>query len=324
MRYRWLDLETDDATRRLAERLEPGAAHRPLVVFPDGGHLAEPTRAELAAHRVADARRAAPATTCWWSAVGRPAWLPASTARRAVAQARRFGAEVLAPRRSARSRKRRYRVLELADDSELTSQAPLIATGVAYRQLQLPNAEQRSGAGLYYGSATTEALALRASDVYILGGANSAGQAAVYLSRYARSVTRLVRRCSLSASMSRYLIDQIAETSNIQVRPCMQVIALHGVMRLAAISVLDVDSDNSETLQTPTLFVLIGAQPNTDWLGGVVQRDPHRFILTGPETSTPGIFAAGAVRHGSVKRVASGVGDGGMAVSFIHQYLIQM
>jgi thioredoxin reductase (NADPH) len=379
--YRWLDLETDDAARRLAERLEPGASHLPLVVFPDGGHLAEPTLAALAAGiglqtraeqpfydllvvgggpaglaaavygaseglRTALIEREAPGGQAGTSSrienyLGFPAGLSGGDlARRAVAQARRFGAEILAPQEvSSVSVNDRYRVLKLADGSELTSQALLIATGVAYRQLQLPNAEHLTGAGLYYGSAMTEALALRGSDVYIVGGANSAGQAAVYLSRYARGVTLLVRGRSLSASMSRYLIDQISETPNIHVRPCTQVTALHGVMRLEAISVLDLDAGGSETLQTPALFVFIGAQPNTDWLEGVVERDTHGFILTGAdvppphwsaerapyllETSTPGIFAAGDVRHGSVKRVASGVGEGAMAVSFIHQYLSQ-
>jgi thioredoxin reductase (NADPH) len=191
----------------------------------------------------------------------------------------------------------------------------------------------------------TEALACRGSDVYIVGGANSAGQAAVYLSRYARNVTLLVRGRSLSASMSKYLIDQIADVPNIHVRPCTQVTAVQGAMRLEEISVIDVNTGQTETLATPALFVFIGAQPNTDWLEGIVQRDPYGFILTGPdlmrdapgaqrwaeerepyllETSTPGIFAAGDVRHGSVKRVASGVGEGAMAVSFIHQYLTRL
>ncbi len=383
--YRWLDLETDDAARRLAERLEPGTPHLPLVVFPDGGHLAEPTLAELAARiglqtraeqpfydllvvgggpaglaaavygaseglRTALIEREAPGGQAGTSSrienyLGFPAGLSGGDlARRAVAQARRFGAEILAPQEvSAVVLNDRYRLLELADGSELTSQALLITTGVAYRQLQLPNADQLSGAGLYYGSAMTEALACRGSNVYIVGGANSAGQAAVYLARYAGTVTLVVRGRSLSASMSRYLIDQIEETSNIRVRPCTQVTALHGTMRLEAITLLDLNSGESETLPTPALFVFIGAEPNTEWLAGVVQRDDHGFILTGPdlirerpaawpeerdpyllETSTPGIFAAGDVRHGSIKRVASGVGEGAMAVSFIHQYLAKM
>jgi thioredoxin reductase (NADPH) len=383
--YRWLDLETDDAARRLAERLEPGTPHLPLVMFADGGHLAEPTPAELAARiglqtraeqpfydllvvgggpaglaaavygaseglRTALIEREAPGGQAGTSSrienyLGFPAGLSGGDlARRAVAQARRFGAEILAPQEvSAVGVNDRYRVLELADGSELTSQALLIATGVAYRQLQLPHADQLSGAGLYYGSAMTEALACRGSNVYIVGGANSAGQAAVHLARYAGTVTLVVRGRSLSASMSRYLIDQITETPNIRVRACTQVTALHGTMRLEAITVLDLNSGETETLPTPALFVFIGAEPNTEWLAGVVQRDDHGFILTGPdlmrerpgawpeerdpyllETSTPGIFAAGDVRHGSIKRVASGVGEGAMAVSFIHQYLAKI
>ncbi len=377
--YRWLDLETDDGARRLAERVEPDTSRLPVVLFPDGAHMAQPTFAELAEKiglqtraeqpfydllvvgggpaglaaavygaseglRTALVEREAPGGQAGTSSrienyLGFPAGLSGGDlARRAVAQARRFGAEILAPQEvAAVALNDRYRVLRLADGGELTSQALLIAAGVAYRQLQVPGADHLNGAGLYYGSAMTEALACRGSDVYIVGGANSAGQAAVYLSRYARKVTLLVRGRSLSASMSRYLIDQIAEAPNIHVRPCTQVTAVQGTLRLEEISVIDIDTGKSETLVTPALFVFIGAQPNTDWLDGVVQRDQYGFILTGPdlardqwheerepyllETSTPGIFAAGDVRHGSVKRVASGVGEGAMAVSFLHQYL---
>ncbi len=382
--YRWLDLETDDAARRIVERLEPDASRVPIVVFPDGSHLPQPTSAELANKiglqtraeqpfydllvvgagpaglaaavygaseglRTALIEREAPGGQAGTSSrienyLGFPAGLSGSDlARRAVAQTRRFGAEILSPQEVAGvALNDRYRVLKLADGSELTCQALLIAAGVAYRQLQVPGAEQLRGAGVYYGSAMTEALACRGSDVYIVGGANSAGQAAVYLSRYARSVTLLVRGRSLSASMSKYLIDQIAAVPNIHVRACTQVTAVQGAMRLEQISVIDVNTGQTETLTTPALFVFIGAQPNTDWLEGIVRRDAYGFILTGPdlmrdapdaerwseerepyllETSTPGIFAAGDVRHGSVKRVASGVGEGAMAVSFIHQYL---
>ena len=384
--YRWLDVETDDAARRLAERVEPGTAHLPLVLFADGSHLAEPTPAELAAKiglqmhaeqpfydllvvgggpaglaaavygaseglRTALIEREAPGGQAGTSSrienyLGFPAGLSGGDlARRAVAQARRFGAEILTPQEVTGVRVNdRYRIVTLADGSELSCQALLIAAGVAYRQLNAPGAERLSGAGLYYGSAMTEAVACRGADVYLVGGANSAGQAAVYLARFARSVTLLVRGPSLSASMSKYLIDQIAETPNIHVRPCTQVTELHGALRLEAITVVNTDSGQTETLPTPALFVFIGAQPRTDWLDGVVERDEHGFVLTGRdllrdgrlpagwpeerepyllETSVPGIFAAGDVRHGSVKRVASGVGEGAMAVSFIHQYLGQ-
>ena len=382
--YRWLDLETDDAAKRLAERLAPGTAHLPLVVFPDGSHLAEPSPAELAAKiglqtraeqpfydllvvgggpaglaaavygaseglRTALIEREAPGGQAGTSSrienyLGFPAGLSGGDlARRAVAQARRFGAEILTPQEvTAAAVNDRYRIVTLADRSQLSCQALLIAAGVAYRQLNVPGGPHLSGAGLYYGSAMTEAYACRGADVYIVGGANSAGQAAVYLARYARSVTLLVRGPSLSVSMSKYLIDQIAEAPNIHVRPCSQVTELHGALHLEAITVTSTVSGQSETLPTPALFVFIGAQPHTDWLAGVVERDEHGFILTGRdllrdgqrsaawpedrdpyllETSVPGIFAAGDVRHGSVKRVASGVGEGAMAVSFIHQYL---
>jgi thioredoxin reductase (NADPH) len=382
--YRWLDLESDDVARRLVERVAPESPHLPMVLFPNGSYLAQPSTAELAEKiglqthaeqpfydllvvgggpaglaaavygaseglRTALIEREAPGGQAGTSSrienyLGFPAGLSGGDlTRRAVAQARRFGAEILSPQEvDGVAVNDRYRVLQLADGTQLTGQALLIAAGVAYRQLQIPGAERLSGAGLYYGSAMTEALACRGSDVYIVGGANSAGQAAVYLSRYARNVTLLVRGQSLSASMSKYLIDQIADAPSIHVRPCTQVTELHGALRLEQISVVDVDTGKAEKLTTPALFVFIGAQPNTDWLDGVVERDQYGFILTGPdlkredrgvtrwdeerepyllETSTPGIFAAGDVRHGSVKRVASGVGEGAMAVSFIHQYL---
>jgi thioredoxin reductase (NADPH) len=375
--YRWLDLETDEAARRLAERVEPGTSHLPLVLFADGSHLAEPTPADLAARiglqtraeqpfydllvvgggpaglaaavygaseglRTALIEREAPGGQAGTSSrienyLGFPAGLSGSDlARRAVAQARRFGAEILTPQEvMAVTVNDRYRIVTLADASQLSCQALLIAAGVDYRQLNLPGAEHLTGAGLYYGSAMTEAFACRGADVYIVGGANSAGQAAVYLARYARSVTLVVRGPSLSASMSKYLIDQIAEGPNIHVRSCPQASELHGALNRGAITITNTETGQAETLTTPALFVFIGAQPHTDWLDGVVDRDEHGFIITGQrpagwpedrdpyllETSVPGIFAAGDVRHGSVKRVASGVGEGAMAVSFIHQYL---
>jgi thioredoxin reductase (NADPH) len=267
----------------------------------------------------------------------------ADLARRGADQARRFGVEILSPQQATAVRvEGPSRMVRLADGSELGCKVLLIATGVSYRKLGVPGAEHLQGSGLYYGSAMTEALSCKDEDVYIVGGANSAGQAAMYFSKYARRVVMLVRGGSLSATMSHYLIDQIKQTSNIQVETHARVVEVHGDERLEAISIHCGDSDRTERVTANSLFVFIGAEPNTDWLAGVVERDERGFILTGTallrdgkrppgwpfdrdpyltETNVPGIFAAGDVRHGSVKRVASGVGEGSITVQFIHQYL---
>jgi thioredoxin reductase (NADPH) len=275
--------------------------------------------------------------------LGFPAGLSGSDlARRAVAQARRFGTELLTTQEAKGVRPQdNYRVLTLADGSELNAHALVIATGVSYRTLGIPGSDHLNGAGIYYGSAMTEAFSCRDEEIYIVGGANSAGQAAVYLAEFARRVTMLVRGPGLSATMSSYLIDQLATLPNVVVRPRTQVVEVHGKLHLESITVQDEAQGTTETLPAVALFVFIGATPRTDWLAEVVERDEAGFILTGAdvlqtgrpaswtekrdpfllETSVPGIFAAGDVRHGSIKRVASGVGEGAMAVSFVHQYL---
>jgi thioredoxin reductase (NADPH) len=267
----------------------------------------------------------------------------ADLARRAVAQARRFGVEILAPQRAiAVHVEGPSRMVKLADGSELGCKALLIASGVSYRRLDVPGADGLQGRGVYYGSAMTEAISCKDEEVYIIGGANSAGQAAMHFSKYARRVVMLVRGASLSATMSHYLIDQIKQTPNIQVETRASVAEVHGDDHLEAISIHCEDSNKTEVLPANSLFVFIGAAPNTEWLDGVVERDERGFILTGLdllrdgkylpgwplerapfllETSVPGIFAAGDIRHGSIKRVASGVGEGSIAVQFIHQYL---
>jgi thioredoxin reductase (NADPH) len=264
-------------------------------------------------------------------------------ARRGVAQARRFGAEILTPQEVTRVELRdRYKVLSLADGSEIAAHALLIAAGVSYRRLDVPGAERLSGAGVYYGSAMTEAFGCVDCDVFVVGGANSAGQAAVYLANYARTVTILVRGESIADGMSQYLVDQIAQTPNIRVWTQAQVAEVHGATQLERVSVRR--NGAVERLNARALFIFIGAQPRTEWLAGVVARDERGFILTGPdllehgvppagwnrdrpplmlETSVPGLFAAGDVRHGSIKRVASSVGEGSIAVAFVHQYLAE-
>jgi thioredoxin reductase (NADPH) len=264
-------------------------------------------------------------------------------ARRAVAQARRFGVEILAPQEAVSLRiQDPYRIVRLADGSEISAEALLIATGVQWRKLDVPGMDRLTGAGVYYGAGSTEAFSCRDADVHIVGGANSAGQAALNFSRYARQVVMLVRGNSLAASMSQYLIDEIARTPNIQVEFQTSVVEVHGEDHLEAITIECGRTNTRERVGASALFTFIGAQPGTDWLDGMVARDDHGFVLTGAalmrdgkppsgwtlerepgllETSVPGVFAVGDVRHGSVKRVASGVGEGSIAIQFVHQYL---
>lgn len=262
--------------------------------------------------------------------------------RRAVAQARRFGVEILAAEAKKICVEGAYRSLELTNGSRIDCHSLLLATGVQWRKLDAPGVDRLTGAGIYYGAAMTEAMSCRDEDVYIVGGANSAGQSAMYFSRYARRVVMLVRGASLAASMSQYLIDQIKQTENIRVEYNSSVTEAHGEEHLEAISVHCTESNETNRYPANSLFILIGATPHTDWLEGVVERDEHGFILSGAdlvrdgkpprgwaldrppgllETSVPGIFAVGDVRRGSVKRVASGVGEGSVAISFVHQYL---
>src|SRR5689334_332398 len=202
-------------------------------------------------------------------------------ARRAVAQARRFGVEILAPQHVVGARAEGLtRTVKLADGSEVACKALLIATGVSYRWLDVPGAEQLQGRGVYYGSAMTEALSCKDEDVFIIGGANSAGQAAMYFSKYARRVVMLVRRPSLAATMSQYLIDQIKRTPNIDVETGTRVVEVHGTERLEAVSIHCEDSNDTSRVAANSLYVFIGAEPRTDWLAGVVERDERGFILT--------------------------------------------
>jgi thioredoxin reductase (NADPH) len=264
-------------------------------------------------------------------------------ARRAVVQAQRFGVEILSPQEAVGIRTEgSYRILKLADGNELSCHALMIASGVQWRRLDAPGIDRLQGAGIYYGGGATEALACKGEKVYIIGGANSAGQAAMNFAKFAESVVILVRGDSLSSTMSQYLIDQIERTPNISLWKHASVVEAHGHSHLEEISVLCSDTNKIERVPASAMFIFIGALPSTEWLKELVQRDERGFVLTGPdllwdgerpkgwtlerdpfllETNVPGLFAVGDVRHGSVKRVASGVGEGSVAVQFIHQYL---
>jgi thioredoxin reductase (NADPH) len=262
----------------------------------------------------------------------------ADLTRRAVAQARRFGTELLYPVRvTGLQAADPARILTLADGTEIAAESVLLAMGVQYNQLTVPGADRFEGAGLYYGAATSESASCADEAVYIVGGANSAGQAAIHFSRFASRVTLLVRAESLAKSMSQYLIDEIAGLGNIEVRTSTEIVSMDGDDRLERITLRT--PEGVTELPAHYVFTFIGAVPHTAWLDGVVVRDDHGFIVTGSdlsehpdagwplrraplllETSLPGVFAAGDVRSRSVKRVASGVGEGALAVSLIHRY----
>ncbi len=385
--YLWMDVETEKDICNRLQALGLGDEDLPVVLFPDGSHLAKPSTLELAEKlglkTQADAEfydliiigggpaglaagvygaseglktlmveREAPGGQAGTSSLienylGFPEGVTGQDlAQLAVAQAKKFKVEILAPQEVVGLRvEDPYRYVTLKDGTEVGAYAIVIATGVTWRRLNVPGLEPLTGAGVYYGAAITEAMACQDERVFIVGGANSAGQGAMYFSRYASHVTMLLRGDSLARTMSQYLIEQIEKTCNIEVRTCAQVVKAHGEHRLEAIDILDANGDKVETVPATSLFIFIGAEPCTEWLNGIVERDDHGFILTGPdlmqdgkypavwkrdrdplllETSVPGIFAAGDVRHGSVKRCAAGVGAGSIAVQFVHQYLAEV
>jgi thioredoxin reductase (NADPH) len=264
-------------------------------------------------------------------------------ARRAMTQAQRFGAEMLrASKVLGLEVCGSARLVQLAGGGQLSAHAVLLTTGVAYRRLPAPGVEDFTGRGVYYGGTATEAESVRDDDVYIIGGANSAGQAAVFFSRTARSVTIVVRGDSLERSMSQYLIEQLRQLPNVHVRTNSEIVGASGDDHLERVRIADRATGTEEEVKTSWLFVFIGAAPYTDWLPKEVLRDDKGFVLTGPdllidgklpahwplerhpyflETSVPGVFAAGDVRGQSVKRVASAVGEGAMAVTLVHRYL---
>jgi thioredoxin reductase (NADPH) len=385
--YQWLDFdasEREPEVRRLVDSLPADDRRLPLVCFPDGENLHQPTAQQVAAKlglrtraelkfydlaivgggpaglaaavygaseglKTVMVERDAPGGQAGLSSrienyLGFPSGLSGEDlARRAVAQARRFGVEIVSPQEASGLRvEGPYRILTLSDGTEISCHALLLATGVQWRKLAVPGVERFYGAGIYYGGGATEAIACRDEEVHIVGGANSAGQAAMFFSRYARRVVMLVRGPSLDATMSYYLIEQIRAAGNIQVECRTRLVEAHGENHLEAISIACDSTGEIHQLPASSVFIFIGAEPTTAWLDGVVERDERGFVLTGPdllkdrkrpkgwtldrdpgllETCVPGVFAVGDVRHGSIKRVASGVGEGSIAIQFVHQYL---
>jgi thioredoxin reductase (NADPH) len=264
-------------------------------------------------------------------------------AHRAATQARRFGAEIITAQEAVEIRREDpYRKVILSDGSELTGYAILIAPGMEVRRLEAEGIEPLHGAGVYYGAALTEAATYRGQDVIVVGGANSAGQGAMFFSRHARKVTMLIRGPDIAAGMSRYLIDRIEETPNVEVLCNTRVVRVRGEGRLEAVTVLNTERKEERELAAAAMFVFIGTSPRTSFCANLVRRDPQGFVLTGREvmtdgrppagwtpqrdpylfeTNVPGVFCAGDARHGSGKRVAAAVGEGSATVSMIHQYL---
>jgi thioredoxin reductase (NADPH) len=268
----------------------------------------------------------------------------AELARRARDQAVRLHAELLVPCAASSLRlEEGYKLVQLGNGDEVNARALVVAGGVTYRRLNAESCDRLTGAGVYYGAAHSEAVDVTDADVVVVGGANSAGQAAVKLAEGARSVTLLVRGASIAIGMSAYLVEQVELLANVSVRTEVEVEAARGIDHLESVTVRDRRSGETEHLPTTAMFVFIGAQPHTEWLDGVVARDGHGFLPTGPdlapgqlagwplerapyllETNVPGLFAAGDVRQGSVKRVASAVGEGAVAVTFVHRYMAEV
>ena len=385
--YQWLDVEVEPEATKLVDYVSNGSKPKlPLVLFPDGNRLEQPTNLQVAekiglqtqaekpfydlvivgggpaglAAAVYGAseglstvmiERSAPGGQAGSSSrienyLGFPVGLSGDDlARRGVTQAKRFGVEILTPQEVVEVRlEDPYRIVKLADGSEINCHALLLATGVYWRRLNLAGCDRLTGRGIYYGAAKTEALSCQGEEIYVVGGANSAGQAAMYFSKYAAKVTMLVRGDSLTRSMSQYLIDQIDATDNIEVLTHTEVKEVHGENSLTGLTLLYNQTGKTEKVETNSLFIFIGAKPETEWLDGVVARDERGFVYAGAdlkksehfrgwnrdrdpfllETSVPGIFVAGDVRHNSVKRVASGVGEGSIAIMFVHRYLSEV
>jgi thioredoxin reductase (NADPH) len=382
--YEWLDMDNDATVRDLLSGVAGFAARLPLVFFPDGTTLVQPTSRELADKVGLQTRAKKP----FYDLVvigGGPAGLAASVygaseglrtiliertapggqagtssrienylgfpggvtgadlALRAVTQARRFGAEILTAQEVVSiKREDPYRKVMLSDGTELSAYALLISPGMEVRRLEAEGVDALLGAGVYYGAALTEAATYRGKDVIVVGGANSAGQGAMFFSRHARKVTMLIRGPDIASGMSRYLVDRIADTPNVEVLLNTRIVSARGQERLEGVTLANSVTGEQRDLAAAAMFIFIGAAPRTSMVADLVMRDPQGFVLTGRdvmvegkrpagwtaprdpfpfETSVPGIFCAGDARFGSGKRVAAAVGEGSATVSMIHQYL---
>ena len=382
--YQWVDLDRDAPARALVESLEGGLTRLPVVLFPDGTHLASPTLVELAARAGLQTQAQKPfydvvvigggpaglanalyaASECLRvvlveahsvggqagtssmieNYLGFPAGVTGSDlAQRATAQARRFGAELLHGQEVVTVRREDpYRVVVLADGSELSTYCAVITTGMSARLLDVPGLAELQGIGVYYGAAMSEAARYRAQDVCIVGGANSAGQSALFFSRHARRVYLLVRKNDLKPLMAQYLVDRIRATANIEVVTGVEVGGVEGTGPLDAVVVKFAEGGAQRRIPAAALFIFIGVKAHTDRFAGLVELDDAGFVLTGAdlpkehgqprgwtlerppmsfETSIPGVFAAGDVRSGANRRVAAAVGEGSAAIFSVHRYL---
>lgn len=382
--YRSLDIERDDEARELVELAGADPRHLPVVIFPDGTSLVQPSTIDVAEKagletsatlpfydlvivgagpsglagavygaseglRTLVIEKQAPGGQAGTSSkienyLGFPSGLSgADLARRGTTQAKRLGAEILAGEVVGIRTEGQYRIVQLADGSKINTQAVLLATGVSYRRLNAPGINELEGAGIYYGGALSEAIMTKDEDVFIVGGANSAGQAAIHFANYARCVRILVRGDSLAkGGMSQYLIDRIESSPNIDVWFNSSINEAIGTERLEALRIANSARGDEQVVPASSVFIFIGAKPATEMFDSQLALDPQGYLLTGSdldkapenplrwplkrepfllETNLPGVFVAGDLRHRSMKRIASATGEGAMAIHFVHQYL---
>ena len=381
--YRSMLLEKDVEANQLMEAAGADLSHLPLVLFPEGEPLTNPStetlaeRVGLQSHARADAydvaivgagpaglaaavygaseglktlliEASAPGgqagqSTLIENYLGFPKGISgADLTRRAYSQATRLGAEILVPARVERvERKDPYRIVHLADGTSITAKALVVTSGVEYRQLQADGLEELKGAGVYYGTSNIEANYHRDQPMFVIGGGNSAGQASLFLTRFTDSVTIIIRGDSLDSTMSRYLIDNIEANESVSIHPRSQVAGAHGSTHLESIVLRNLDTDEQTETKAGAIFIFIGQKAQTDWISDLVQLDERGFVLSGPnlgplknwnvdrnpfplETSVPGVFVAGDVRHDSIRRVAGATGEGSTAIRFVHQHLASL
>lgn len=382
--YKWIDIDTDDATRELVKPLSDNFNKLPVILFQDGSYLAGCSILELAEKvgiqtkankpfydlvvigsgpaglanavygaseglRVLIIERSAPGGQAGTSSrienyLGFPSGVTgADLAQRAVAQAKRFGAELLLAQEAVSFRREDpYRYVKLSDGTEICCYSIVFATGMSVKKLESHGVEKLQGIGVYYGAAMTEAATYKGKDICVVGGANSAGQGAVFFSRYAKSVSMLIRHKTLSPGMSQYLVDRIKDTPNIKIIPEVEVASVTGEDKLEKVIVKNCSTGEEITLDMDAMFIFIGAKPHTEMVDGFIPRDDKGFILTGTdlpklngkiigwsldrdpfifESNVPGVFAVGDARSGANRRVAAAVGEGSAGIYLVHKYL---